>query len=175
MKTIAIPGVTAVAVEPASNPHAAVSRYPLLYQVNTRAWLTEISREIGRPATLDDIPDLELDRLADLGFEWVWFLSVWQTGIAGQHVSRENPEWLEEFHKTLPDLREQDIAGSGFAITGYTVHRRLGGNAALARLRERLDRRGLRLLLDFVPNHTALDHPWVQAHPDYYIFGTEST
>ncbi len=147
--------------------------YPSLYQVNTRVWLTELSQTLGRPATLDDIPDTELDRFSKMGFDWIWFLSVWQTGQAGQRISRSNPEWRREFQETLPDLREEDIAGSGFAITGYTVHDRLGGDAALARLRERLHARGLRLLLDFVPNHTAPDHPWVETHPDYYVRGTE--
>jgi hypothetical protein len=150
------------------------SHYPSLYQLNTRVWLTELSRKLGRPATLDDIPDTELDRLAEMGFDWIWFLSVWQTGLAGQQVSRTNPEWRKEFAETLPDLREEDIAGSGFAITGYTIHQALGGDAALARLRERLRQRGLRLLLDFVPNHTGLDHPWVEDHPEYYIPGTEA-
>ena len=148
--------------------------YPALYQVNTRVWLTELSRALDRPATLDDIPDAELDRLAGMGFDWVWFLSVWLTGPAGQRVSRSNEEWRREFQDTLPDLREVDIAGSGFAITGYTVHDHLGGDAALARLRARLRARGLKLLLDFVPNHTGLDHPWVDAHPEYYVQGTEA-
>ncbi|MGH7184610.1 MAG: alpha-amylase family glycosyl hydrolase, partial [Nitrospiraceae bacterium] len=98
---------------------------------------------------------------------------VWQTGPAGQRVSRSNHEWRREFEETLPDLREDDIAGSGFAITGYTVHSDLGGDAALARLRERLRKRGLKLLLDFVPNHTGLDHPWVEDHPEYYVAGSE--
>ncbi len=149
------------------------ARYPLLFQINTRVWLTELARLLRRPATLDDVPDAELDRLAEMGFDWVWLLSVWQTGLAGQRVSRSNPEWRKEFQETLPDLRDEDIPGSGFAITGYTVHRDLGGDAALARLRERLRNRGLRLMLDFVPNHTGLDHPWVEAHPEYYIGGTE--
>jgi hypothetical protein len=146
---------------------------PALYQINTRVWLTELSRAIGRPATLDDIPDMELDRFAEIGFDWIWFLSVWQTGPAGQRISRSNPEWRREFLETLPDLREDDIPGSGFAISGYTVHSNLGGDAALARLRERLQKRGLRMLLDFVPNHTGVDHPWVESHPEYYIPGTE--
>ena len=147
--------------------------YPSLYQINTRVWLTELSKTLGRPAKLDDIPDAELDRLAALGFDWIWLLSVWQTGAAGQRVSRSNAEWRREFKETLPDLSEEDIPGSGFAITGYTVHKRLGGDAALARLRERLRKRGLKLLLDFVPNHTGLDHPWVESHPEYYVSGTE--
>src|SRR5580692_5156364 len=94
--------------------------YPSLYQINTRVWLTEFSRKLGRPATLDDIPDAELGRLAKIGFDWIWMLSVWQTGAAGRQVSRNNPEWRREFHETLPDLTEEDVIGSGFAITGYT-------------------------------------------------------
>jgi glycosidase len=148
-------------------------RYPSLYQINTRVWLAQISRKLGRPATLDDIPDADLERSAKLGFDWLWFLSVWQTGLEAQQVSRSNPEWRKEFHETLPDLRDEDIPGSGFAITGYTVHANLGGDAALARLRERLKKRGLKLMLDFVPNHMGLGHPWVEDHPEYFIPGTE--
>jgi glycosidase len=148
-------------------------RYPSLYQINARVWLTQLSEKLGRSATLDDVPDAELDRLVELGFDWIWFLSVWQTGAGAQQVSRTNAGWRHEFQETLPDLREEDIAGSGFAITGYTVHQNLGGDAALARLRERLRKRGLRLMLDFVPNHMGLDHPWIEDHPDYFIKGSE--
>jgi Alpha amylase, catalytic domain len=148
-------------------------RYPSLYQINTRVWLTELSQKLGRKAMLDDIPDAELDRLAQMGFDWIWLLSVWQTGPEAQQVSRTNPDWRREFHETLPDLRDEDIPGSGFAITGYTVHTSLGGDAALARLRERLKKRGLKLMLDFVPNHMGLGHPWTEDHPDYFVPGGE--
>jgi hypothetical protein len=149
-------------------------KYPSLYQINTRVLLTQLSRKLGRPANLDDIPDSELDVIAKKGFDWIWFLSVWQTGLAGQKISRTNPEWRKEFEETLPDLCDADIAGSGFAITGYTVHKDLGGNEALNRLRTRLHKRGLKLMLDFVPNHTGMDHPWVEDHPEFYIHGTDA-
>jgi glycosidase len=152
----------------------AFPHYPALYQINTRVWLTELSRKLGRPATLDDIPDAELDRLAQIGFDWIWFLSVWQTGLAARRVSCSNAEWRREFEETLPDLKEEDIGGSGFAIQNYTVHRDLGGDAALARLRQRLQKRGLKLMLDFVPNHMAPDHPWIDEHPDYFVHGSET-
>jgi hypothetical protein len=151
-----------------------MTRYPALYQVNTRVWLTELSQALGRPATLDDVPDAALDRMANLGFDWLWFLSVWRTGLASLRRSRAQPELRKEFEETLPDLREEDIAGSGFAITGYTVAPSLGGDAALERLRQRLANRGLKLMLDFVPNHTGLDHPWVREHPEYYVAGREA-
>jgi len=149
-----------------------IALFPSLYQVNTRVWMTDLSHKLGRTATLDNIPDSELDALANSGFDWVWFLSVWQTGLDGQRISRQNPDWREEFQATLPDLTEEDIAGSGFAITRYKVSDHLGGDAALSRLRNRLGERGMKLMLDFVPNHTGLDHDWVNDHLDYYIQGT---
>lgn len=144
---------------------------PLLYEVNTRAWL----RALGRASTLDDVADATLDRIAELGFDWVWLLGVWQTGPAGCAVSRSNSDWAEHYRAILSDLDEAvDVCGSPFAVQNYMVHRDFGGDAALQRLRTRLRDRDVRLLLDFVPNHTALDHPWVRERPEFYIQGSEA-
>jgi hypothetical protein len=151
----------------------AGARYPVLYQINTRVWLERLSREAGRAVTLADIDDATLDGFAEQGFDWVWLLSVWRTGPAGRAISRANPVWRAEFKSVLPDLVEDDICGSGFSITAYTVSQALGGERALAQIRERLARRGIRLMLDFVPNHTAPDHPWVRKHPERYVQGDE--
>jgi len=148
-------------------------RYPALFQVNTRVRLSELASSLGRKATLDDIPDAELDRLAADGFDLVWFLGVWQTGVSARRVSRSKPEWLADYHRILPDFREEDVCGSCFAVRDYRVHEDFGEDEALARLRLRLRRRGLRLILDFVPNHMAPDHPWVARHPDFFVAGTE--
>jgi hypothetical protein len=151
----------------------AINKYhPSLYQVNTRVWIREISQTLGSKATLDDIPDEDLDRFAELGFDWIWFLGVWKTGGVGRRVSLKNTRWRQEFTDFLPDLKEEDICGSCFAVTDYSVNPELGDELHLGRLRNRLASRGLRLLLDFVPNHTAQDHPWVQSHPEYYVNGT---
>jgi glycosidase len=151
----------------------AAARYPSLFQVDTRVRLAQLSAELRRTASLDDIPDAELDRLAEDGFDLVWFLGVWQTGDAARRVSRTKAEWQAEFRQVLYDLRDEDVCGSCFAVQDYHVHRDLGGDEALARLRRRLQRRGLRLVLDFVPNHVAPDHPWVEEHPDFFVSGTE--
>jgi glycosidase len=140
-------------------------RYPLLYQINTRVVLQEIGASCGRPATLDDVEDRYFERIARSGFQWIWFLGVWQTGEAARAVSRSAGAQRDSFVHTLADLREEDITGSPFAIKDYAVHQDFGGDAALARLRERLARCGLHLLLDFVPHHVAPDHPWVFQHP----------
>jgi glycosidase len=148
-------------------------RYPSLFQINTRVWLNHLSRKAGTPITLADIDNATFDGYAEQGFDWIWLLSVWQTGAAGRAVSCGKPQWRAEFKALLPDLTEDDIPGSGFAITAYAVSDALGGDAALARFREKLARRGIKLMLDFVPNHTAPDHPWVKTHSDYYVEGSE--
>ena len=141
-------------------------RFPSLYQINTRVWLNG--------GTLDDAPDAELDHIAARGFEWVWLLGVWQTGEKGREAALAEPPLMDDYRRALPDFTERDVCGSCFSVAGYTVARSLGGDAALARIRERLQKRGLRLMVDLVPNHTALDHPWVRDHPEFYVHGTEA-
>lgn len=136
--------------------------------------MNELSRQLGRPATFQDIGDDFVDMLAVHGFDYLWPLGVWQTGRVGPAVSRSNPEWQREYRELLPDFTSFDVVGSPFAVCAYRVHEDFGGNRALAHLRERLKKRGIRLLLDFVPNHTARDHPWVTSHPEYYIGGDDS-
>ena len=60
--------------------------YPSLYQINTRVWLRELAERLGRPATLRDVPDFFLDRVAEMGFDYVWFLGIWQTGPAAVFI-----------------------------------------------------------------------------------------
>jgi glycosidase len=153
---------------------APMPRYPSLFQINTRVWLQHLSRKAGGQITLADVEEATIDKFAQKGFDWIWLLSIWQTGAAGRAVSRGNLQWRSEFKAVLPDLTEEDICGSGFAITAYTVSKTLGGQPALTKFREKLARRGIKLMLDFVPNHTAPDHPWVKTHPDYYVQANEA-
>lgn len=122
---------------------------------------------------LAEFPEQFIDELIKNGVSILWLLSVWETGPISQKISQTNPIWLAEFQHTLQPLRMNDIGGSGFAIASYTVSRQLGGCESLATLRQRLNRRGIKLMLDFVPNHMGLDHPWLQSHPEYFIQGTE--
>ena len=85
------------------------ARYPSLFQVNTRVWLERLSREAGRRLTLADVDDATIDSFAERGFDWIWLLSVWQTGPAGRAISRSIPQLRAEFEAVLPDLTEHDI------------------------------------------------------------------
>jgi hypothetical protein len=154
---------------------AVLPRYPSLYEINARTWLCRLSAETGRPVTLADVDDASLDDIARGGFDWIWLMGVWRIGGASRALSRSNLDWRAEFQAALPDLAEADICGSTYAIEAYEVDPVLGGDEALATFRMRLAERGLRLMLDFVPNHTALDHGWTKTHPDFYVQGSEET
>jgi glycosidase len=143
---------------------------PRVYEINTRVWLAEIWRREGRRLTLGQVPDSDLESIAQYGFDAVWLMGVWTVGpapIAASHA----PSALEEYRRVLPDLTESDVSGSPYAVSNYEVDRSLGGDTALRTLRDRLAHRGLRLMLDFVPNHTACDYPLIQTHPSAYVGG----
>lgn len=142
---------------------------PTIYEVHTSAYLHEFAPNGHSPITLDAIPDQELDRLVALGVDAVWLMGVWQRSEAAARIDAANVGLQTEFRNTLPDFIPSDAIGSAYAIRDYTVDARFGGNDALARLRERMAARGIGLILDFVPNHTAPDHTWVREHVDYYI------
>jgi hypothetical protein len=148
---------------------------PTLYQVNARVWVNQRARQMGGQATLADVADAELEAIASLGFDWVYLLGVWERGENGRRMSRQDARLRQEALQYLPDLQENEICGSCFAITGYQASADLGGEPALAILRQRLKAHGLHLMLDFIPNHTAIDHPWAWSHPEFYVHGTETS
>jgi hypothetical protein len=147
-------------------------RYPTIYEINTWVWLSELSTRTGNAVTLGSVSESEWDSLAGHGFDAVWLMGVWERSPAGTAIANRNKNLLEAFKRALPDFRWQDNVGSPYCVRGYVVDQRLGGAEGLAAARQELAKRDIRLILDFVPNHVAPDHPWVTAHPEYFVQGT---
>jgi hypothetical protein len=146
-------------------------KYPTVYEINAWVWLNDLSRAYGRALTLGDVPQTELERLAEFRFDALWLMGVWERSPGARQISRTNPGLLEEYRHILPDYTEEDVVGSPYAIRGYRVDAALGGDEGLAEFRARMLRSGLRLVLDFVPNHMAIDHGWVTEHPERLVEG----
>jgi glycosidase len=68
----------------------------------------------------------------------------------------------------------RDVAGSPYSIQDYSPAPYLATWDQLDEARRKLLARGMGLVLDFVPNHTGWDHPWIQSHPEYYVLGTQA-
>ena len=146
-------------------------KHPLIYEINTWVWLHELSRKYSKPITLSAVPSEEWNYLSSLGFDAVWLMGVWERSPAGIGIAMQNQGLLDDFHRALPDFSSEDIVGSPYCIRRYVVDDHLGGPKGLAAARNILRERGLRLILDFVPNHVAPDHPWAFEHPEYFIRG----
>ncbi|MEW6077897.1 MAG: alpha-amylase family glycosyl hydrolase [Thermodesulfobacteriota bacterium] len=147
-------------------------RHPLIYEINTWVWLGELTGKYGKAVTLSTVPTEEWDAIASYGFDAVWLMGVWKRSPAGIAVANRNSGLLEDFRRALADFQPEDNVGSPYCIRDYAVDGHLGGRKGLAAARNELAGRGLRLILDFVPNHVAPDHPWVKGQPAYFISGT---
>jgi glycosidase len=141
---------------------------PFIYEINTWVWLGELGCD-----GLGSVAPEEWDAIAELGFDAVWLMGVWQRSPAGIRIALGNGGLVESFRHALPDFTDADVVGSPYCIGDYEVAEELGGRQGLAAARDQLERRGLKLILDFVPNHVAPDHPWTSAHPEYFIGGSD--
>jgi hypothetical protein len=147
---------------------------PVIYEVNTAIWLADLSRAQGRHVTLSDVPGTAWDDVTPPGADAVWLMGVWRRSPAGRELAVVNQGLQASFREALPDVRPDDVIGSPYCVRSYDVDDSFGGPEALARARATLAERGVKLLLDYVPNHVAPDHRWVMSSPELFINGAES-
>ena len=143
--------------------------HPHLYEINTWTWLEQLSARLKKNITLAEVPDSEWDALAAQGFHIIWLMGVWQRSPISRLMNQENPANVPQFDLALPGWKPEDVISSPYAVTAYSPDPRVGNWQALDNAREKLRSRGIALFLDFVGNHTALDHPWMREHPEYYV------
>jgi glycosidase len=141
-----------------------MATHPLLYEVHTRQWLAELGVR-----TLDAIAEDTLAELAGRGVTHLWLMGVWPIGPRSREQAVTHPGLRASYDLALPGWTDADIRGSPYAIADYRIAAELGGDAALSALRARLHRHGIGVILDFVPNHTGLDHGWLAAHPERFV------
>ena len=147
--------------------------HPFIYEINTWVWLGELCARVGKRTGLDGVSAAEWDRVAELGFDTVWLMGVWERSPAGIAIALQNPDLREDFERSLPGYTAADVVGSPYCVRDYTVATALGGAEGLAAARQALAERGVRLILDYVPNHVAPDHAWTGARPEYFVQGNE--
>ncbi len=133
----------------------------VLMAKSTYVWLEQLSQKYLRHIhRLDQIPEEELQLLADRGVNGLWLIGLWERSVASQTIKR---------------LRGQaDAVASAYSLKDYRIAEDLGGNPAYEVLRSRAAKAGIRLASDMVPNHMGIDSTWVTEHPDWFISRGES-
>lgn len=128
---------------------------PVIYEVNLRHHTPE-----GSIAAFSR----DLPRLKQLGVNVLWFMPVQPIG--------------EKKRKAKGDLFVEDITnpaergrylGSPYSISNYTkVNPFFGSMDEFKALVKECHGMGMKVILDWVGNHTSWDHPWISAHPEWY-------
>ena len=144
---------------------------PVIYEINTLVWLNDLARAAQRRVTLAGVTAADWDAVTPPGVDAVWLMGVWERSPAGLALANANAELQASFTEALPDLQPADVSGSPYCVRRYAVDAAFGGPDALAVAREALAARGVRLILDYVPNHVAPDHPWVTSRPELFVRG----
>ena len=135
--------------------------HPHLYEISAWPWLARLSQREFRQVTLANVSASTWDAIAEGGFDLVYLMGVWRRSAIGRLIARTDPTHLAEYDRVLPGWAMNDVPGSAFSIHAYEPDERMGGWRGLDECRAQLTQRGIGLVLDFVPNHTARDHPWV--------------
>jgi len=142
---------------------------PTLYEINTLPWLNKLREIYGADLTLSKVPYEEWHKLKDLGFDYVWLMGVWKRSRRSAEIARGIEALKAQYQSALPNWKLEDVVGSPYAIQSYEVDPMLGTSEDLRAAKKVLNELGIGLILDYVPNHLALDHPWVFEHPDYFV------
>jgi hypothetical protein len=147
---------------------SALPDQPIIHEVNTATWLNDL-----HISDLRKVPPATWDALAATGADAVWLMGVWQRSARSAEVALRDPSLMRSFRNALDDYTDADVIGSPYSVKSYEVDPAFGGRAGLDEARRQLASRGLCLILDYVPNHVAFDHPWTRANPDCFIrFGS---
>src|SRR5689334_19477935 len=128
------------ATKPSTDPafHPAWSKHAVIYEVNVRQYTPE-----GTLAALQT----HLPRLKQLGVDILWLMPVQPIGVKNR----------------------KGKLGSYYAISDYTaVNPEFGTEADFKAFVNAAHAQGMKVILDWVANHTAYDHEWVTSHPDFY-------
>lgn len=140
-----------------------------LYEINTRVWLYNLTEKFGEIITLMKVPEEYWVEIISKGFDWVWLMGVWEHSVLSLEELQSHPGLIEEINQALPGWKMTDVIGSPYSIVKYDLNPLLGGQKDLVGIKEKLNQMGVKLMLDFVPNHFGKDTPLAISHPDYFI------
>lgn len=143
---------------------------PHLLELSTLQWINVLNRKYGVNHTLLTVPDAEWHKFKELGFDAIWLMGIWRTGPKAEETARTYEPLLKQARSLHPnDFDINDIVGSPYAIYDYSLNPALGEPDDIAKLHEKLNSLGIKLILDYVSNHLAMDHPLIYECPDCFI------
>ncbi|MBL0953318.1 MAG: alpha-amylase [Leptospira sp.] len=105
-------------------------------------------------------------------FAWadeIWLMGVWKNSPSSQRIAQTMPELKPGYHAVRSQLANTDIYGSPYSIYEYNLDPLIGGDTDLTAIYEWFQSKNKKLILDFVPNHMAIDSPLVSEFPNLFL------
>lgn len=146
------------------------NKHPLIFEINTFPWLNTLSEIFGHPINLSNIP-IELIDQELTAFDAIWCMGVWERSPKGKNIARNEEALQKEYQKALRYYNTDDVIGSPYSIYYYHVDSQIGGSEGLESFRKDLAERNISIILDYVPNHVAIDHLWTLEKSDVFVKG----
>lgn len=141
-----------------------------LYEITTRPYLYSLGKKLNKQCTIRDIPEQEFDDWKNKGFEWVWFMGIWELGPNSLKIAQEDAGCIQGYNENCPGWTNEDIIGSPYSIVRYSVNPAVGTLDDIKWVRDQLNKRGIKLMLDFVPNHSAWEASEIKTNKNFYIY-----
>ena len=132
----------------------------ILYEIHSRLF--------SRGSLLDATREL-LSSPAFLASDEIWFMGIWKRSPKSGNIAKSHPGLKEEFTRSLFDWKPRDVGGSPYAIFEYSPEPKITSKKDILELRSFLGSHGKKLVLDFVPNHMAIDTPLLDNFPECFV------
>jgi len=141
---------------------------PSIYEINTRVWLKRFGQG-KQKLTLADVPNSYWDDFSKKGFDYIWLMGVWKLcdSVIEKYCFEEG--LVKSYKRALKDWEHKDVVGSPFAIAEYKINPLLGLKRSLLELKSQLNKKGMKLILDFVPNHFSAESPLIKTQPEIFL------
>ncbi len=141
---------------------------PSLYEINTRVWLRRFDQGVQK-STLADVPNSYWDDFSKKGFDYIWLMGVWKIcdSVIEKYCFEEY--LVKSYKRALKDWEPKDVVGSPFAVAEYKINPVLGLKRSLLELKSQLNKKGMKLILDFVPNHFSAESPLIKTQPEIFL------
>ena len=141
---------------------------PSIYEINTRLWLKRFANS-NEPIALESIPNNYWDDFVKKGFDYVWLMGIWKTcdSVIDKYCFEEG--LVKSYDRALKGWKREDIIGSPYAVDKYEPNPNIGTFKSLLELKSQLNKKGIKLILDFVPNHFSVDSSLIKLNPDIFL------
>ena len=143
-----------------------------LYEINTRVWIRDFDTP-EKKAKLADVPNDYWTGLTAKGVNLIWLMGIWKTCDSVIEECCFQEGLVSSYKKALKDFTKKDVIGSPYAIDEYVINPALGSGKDLIQLKKKLNSFGLKLILDFIPNHFSSGSVMIEKHPDIFIEADE--